>query len=226
MAYKSFYMPSLGYGTPVTTFTKKDCEEMQIPVVNAMLPKMGIALSAPRAVIFGTAQFGGLGLTQLTALQVHTRLQYLLDHLIYGDETGCLMQVLLEYTQLECGWRGNSRAKGYNKYSALLINTIGITEVWENLHTCKATVEVEGIRKSDANKQQDTVIMEALVAPGRFTNKELKEINYCRIYLQALFISDITNLEGNKIEESAGRDQRQVGRQSTWYWPIQKHPTA
>jgi hypothetical protein len=78
MVYNAFYMPSLGYGTPVTTLTKKDCEEIQRPVVNAILPKMGIARTIPRAVVFGTAQFGGLGLTHIASLQDHTRLQYLL----------------------------------------------------------------------------------------------------------------------------------------------------
>jgi hypothetical protein len=64
--------------------------------------------------------------------------------------------------------------------------------------------------------------METLIALGRFTNKQLKGINYCRIYLQAFFISDITTLEGNKIEEWAGRGHNQVRRQSTWEWPIQQ----
>jgi hypothetical protein len=54
MAYNSFYMPSLGYGTPATTLTKQDCEEIQKPVVNAILPNMGVARSTLRAVIFGT----------------------------------------------------------------------------------------------------------------------------------------------------------------------------
>jgi hypothetical protein len=65
MAYNSFYIPILGYGTPATTLTKQDCEEIQKSVVNVILPKMGIARSVPRAVIFGTAQSGGLGLTHL-----------------------------------------------------------------------------------------------------------------------------------------------------------------
>jgi hypothetical protein len=78
-------------------------------------------------------------------------------------------------------------------------------EVWKYLHMCKATVEVDDMWQPEANREQDTVIMETLIASGRFTNKELKEINYCLIYLQELFISDITNLEGNKIEEWAGR---------------------
>jgi hypothetical protein len=52
MAYNAFYM---GYGPPATTLTKQDCEEIQKPIVNAILPKMGIVRSVLRAVIFGTA---------------------------------------------------------------------------------------------------------------------------------------------------------------------------
>jgi hypothetical protein len=131
-------MRSLGYGTPAKTLLKKDCEEIQRPVVNEILPNMGIVRTAPRAVFFGTAQYGGLGLTHLAVLQGHTRLQYLLGRLRCGDATGRLMQMLLEYTQLECGCRGNPLAQDYKNYSALLINTNWITEVWEHLQTCKA----------------------------------------------------------------------------------------
>jgi hypothetical protein len=132
---------------------------------------MGIARSAPRAVIFGSAQFGGMCLTHLTAMQGHTRLQYILVHLRFGDATGRLMQILLEYTQLECGCRGNPLAKDYNNYSALIIKTNWITYVWEHLNTCKATVEADGLWQPEANREHDTVIMEVLIASGRFTNK-------------------------------------------------------
>jgi hypothetical protein len=111
---------------------------------------MGIARSAPRDVIFGTTQFEGMGLTHIEAMQAQTRLQYILGHLRCGDATGRLMQILLEYTQLECGFRGNLLAKDYNNYSALLINTNWITEVWEHLHTCKVTVEVDGMWQPEA----------------------------------------------------------------------------
>jgi hypothetical protein len=76
----SFYMPSLGYWTPATKLTKKDCEEIQRPVVDAILPKLGIARPAPRAIVFGTSQFGGLGLTHLAVLQGHTLIQYLVTY--------------------------------------------------------------------------------------------------------------------------------------------------
>jgi hypothetical protein len=87
MAYTSFYMPSLGYGTPVKTLIKQDCEGIHKPVVNSILPNMSSARSAPRSVVFRTVQFGGLGLTHLAALQGYTRLQYLLAYLGCGDAT-------------------------------------------------------------------------------------------------------------------------------------------
>jgi hypothetical protein len=224
MAYNSFYIPSMGYGTPAMTLSKKDCGEIQRPVVNAILPKMGIARTAPRAIFFGTAQYGGLGSTHLAVLQGHTRLQYLLGNLRYGDTTGCRMQMQLEYTQLEYGCRGNPLAQDYNNYSALLINTNWITEVWEQLQACKAKVEIDGLWQPTENRVRNIMIMESLIASGRFTNKDLKEINYCRIYLQVFYLSDITSIKVNTIAAWAGRGHKQDGRQSTWEWPVQQIP--
>jgi hypothetical protein len=98
--------------------------------------------------------------------------------------------------------------------------------VWEHLQTCKAKVEIDGLWQPTENRVHDIAIMESLIASGRFTNKELKEINYCRIYLQVFFLSDITNIQGNKSTAWAGRGQKKSGRQSTWGWPVQQRPIA
>jgi hypothetical protein len=60
LAYNSFYLPSLVYGTPATTLTQQECYDIQKTVVNATLPKLGISRKAPRGVVFDTAQYGGL----------------------------------------------------------------------------------------------------------------------------------------------------------------------
>jgi hypothetical protein len=199
VAYNSFYMPSLGYVVPATTLTKEECEYIQRPVVNAILPKMGIASSAPRRVVFRTKQYGGLGLTHLAALQGNSRIQYLLGHLRCGDTAGEIVQMLLEYTQLECGCRGNPLQQDYKNYECLLLNKNRITEVWGHLSACKATVEINGLWEPKENRKSYLAIMERLVAAGRFSGKELQQINYCRIYLQVFFMSDIENVTGTEV---------------------------
>jgi hypothetical protein len=74
IAYDSFYLPLIGYRTPATTLTQQECYNIQKPVVNTILPTMGIGRKAHRSVIFGTAQFSGLGLEHLAAYQGHSRL--------------------------------------------------------------------------------------------------------------------------------------------------------
>jgi hypothetical protein len=64
------------------------------------LAKMGIIRKAHRSVVFGTAQFGGLGLEHLAAYQGHSCLQYLMGHLRCNITTRKLMRSMLDYTQL------------------------------------------------------------------------------------------------------------------------------
>jgi hypothetical protein len=42
----------------------------------------------------------------------------------------------------------------------------------------------------------------------------------------SIFLSNITNIQGNKITTWAGRCQKQYGRQSTRDWPVQQRPIA
>jgi hypothetical protein len=56
MAYGAYYLPSLANGTPVTTLSYKECEDVQRAVVAVILPKMGIVHNAARKVVFGSAK--------------------------------------------------------------------------------------------------------------------------------------------------------------------------
>jgi hypothetical protein len=206
-------MPSLGYGVPARTLTKEECEDIQRPVVNTIFPKMGIARSAPRKVVFGTTQYGSLGLTRIKALQGNIRLQYLLGHLRCGDTTCELMQMLLEYTQLEYGCRGSPLQQDYKKYECLLLNKNWITEVWGHLSTCKAILEINGLWEPKENRKSDLAIMERLVVSGSFSGKEFQQINYCIIYLQVFFMSDIANVKGTKVEEWARKGKKIIGKE-------------
>jgi hypothetical protein len=96
-------MASLSYSTAATYLDIKECEAIQRPVVNAILPKLGVNRNTARTVVFGTSKYGGLGLDHLAAVQGFAQLQYLIGSLRTQDTTGDLYQILLEYTQLECG---------------------------------------------------------------------------------------------------------------------------
>jgi hypothetical protein len=143
--YNCYYMPSIAYGTPATTLSFKECDDLQKLVINTILPKMGITSKAAREVVFGTAWYGGIGLDHLAAVQIHGQLQYLLGHLRCKGTNGKLIRMMMEFTQMECGCTGNVFEQSYKQYAGAIIDENWITAIWAHLERCEATVKIIGM---------------------------------------------------------------------------------
>jgi hypothetical protein len=48
------------------------------------------------------------------------------------------------------------------------------------------------------------------------SDKQMRDFNICRIYLQTFYISDITDLAGKSIEDWAKQGKRQANRTIKW----------
>jgi hypothetical protein len=81
-------------------------------------------------VVFGTTNYGGLGL-----------LQYLLGHLRSEDTSGTLYQILMEFTQLECGMEEEILSCDFDKYERNILTPHWIMECWMFLKKYDATIE-------------------------------------------------------------------------------------
>jgi hypothetical protein len=224
--YNCYYMPSIGYGTPATTVSFKECDDLQKPIVNAILPKMGITSKAPRAVVFRTTRYGGIGLDYLAVVQSHGQLQYLLGHLRCKDNTGQLIRMVMEFTQIVCGCTDNVFEKSYKKYAGAIIDENWIMVIWSHLERCEATVKITGMWKPTHGRENDNAIMETITASGRFRPVEMREINRCRLYLQVFLTSDIPDNRGKHLEPWVLKGQRQSTRKSICEWPVHQIPTA
>jgi len=62
IAYRTYYLPMLCYPLQTTTFTAHQLKTIQSPSINAILTKLGYNRHFPRDVVFGPAEYGGLGL--------------------------------------------------------------------------------------------------------------------------------------------------------------------
>jgi hypothetical protein len=132
----------LAYGTPATTLSYKECEDVQRAVIAAILPKMGIVRNAARKVVFGTVKYGSLGLDHLATIQNYSRLQYLIGHIRSKSITSKLIHQQLDYTQLEIGCSAQVLGQYFTRYSQAILCPNWITAIWELLHACKATAAI------------------------------------------------------------------------------------
>jgi hypothetical protein len=175
--------------------------------------------------VFGTSKYGGLGLDHLAAVQGFAQLQYLIGSLRTQDTTGDLYQMLLEYTQPECGTDTPILEAEFTRYGPTILTKNWITECWRYLSLCKSTVEITGLWAPTKSRQGDIALMDDFIKQD-ITDAQMKDVNRCRIYLQVFNISDITDLSGKTIEDWAKRGKRQSNRTSKWNWPVQQRPPA
>jgi hypothetical protein len=224
MAYGAYYLPSLAYGTPATTLSYKECEDVQRAVIAAILPKMGIIRNAARKVVFGTAKYGGLGLDHLATIQNYSRLQYLIGHIRSKSITSKLIRQHLDYTQLEIGCSAQVLDQDFTQYSQAILCPNWITAIWESVHACKATVAINWDWIPQSARIGDITIMKKLTVSALVNKRDLADINICRVYLRVFFLSDIVNIQGGTIEEWEITGERSNARRSTWHWPVQQKP--
>ena len=57
------------------------------------------------------------------------------------------------------------------------------------------------------------------------STNQLQLLTACRLYLQITFLSDITNIAGEKIIQGATTGQKQDIPPSKLRWPVQKNQT-
>jgi hypothetical protein len=174
-------MPSLSYGTPATTLSYKECEDVQQVVFAAILPKMGIVPNATRKVVFGLAEYCGLRIDHLATVQNFSRLQYLIDHIRSKSITSKLIRQQLDYTQLEICCPSQVLSQDYTQNSKVILCPNWITAIWESLNTCKASVVIKSNWIPHPAKIGNATIMEALTGSTLVNKRYLAAIQRCCI---------------------------------------------
>lgn len=67
--------------------------------------------------------------------------------------------------------------------------------------------------------------MDLVVYSQKFTNHELTQMNLCRLYLRAFFLSDLCSGNGRGIMDNYKSGLRSPHRTSIWIWSRQQRPS-
>ena len=163
MILKMRYYPAIQWCLPITTFTNKECNSIQRPMINAALPKLGINRSMPRTVIFGPLRYGGLSILSLSQDQLCKHTKMTLSHLRSTSSTGTNFHHALSAFQLYIGcefpfWTENPKDYPY----APDPRTSKISYLWHQLRSIGSTLYVRDMWTPTSQGTNDTSIMSAM----------------------------------------------------------------
>jgi hypothetical protein len=120
-----------------------------------------------------------------------------------GESTKSLMsghhdQMLLKYTQLECGTATLILEADFSRCEQTIMAKNWITECWKYLFLCESTATISGLWSPAKGREGDTALMDEFTIQD-LTDKKMGDFNRCIMYLQAFYTSGIMDLAGKAI---------------------------
>ena len=217
--YSALWIPKLRYVAPVVCFSRKQCTAIDRKVVRQCLGATGVNRNFPRAVVFGPKKYGGMEWESMASLLVYEKIKFVVTHLRKQDKMGKLLCIMIETIQIQAGLNEevmNTKIKWQEWVERCWFSNL---KYW--LDEINGALHVNYERQCP-QRQFDRALMEIFDRWG-LPKKTLKALNRVRIYLQVIFVSDISTGDGSEIEQEAFEGRRI--RHSVLHWPRQIRPT-
>ena len=195
--YSSVFCKSVGYPLAVSRMSTKQIGKIQGPMTPVILNRLGYERRLSHALAFGPRSFGGLGLTHLKTVQASSQIKLMLRHLRNPGQPGTLAKINLNRLQYTAG-------VSFPIFEQPKTHLPHLEGTWlphfrELLSELNASLRVADVRIAPMQRENDEYIMDRVLSSSSFSDRETRLINYCRLYLQCICISDISTACGTKL---------------------------
>jgi ribonuclease HI len=220
LAYETTYIPSMRYSLTTTAINQLDMETIQQKATSAFLSKMGYNRNMPREVVYGHPLYQGLGLRHLYDMQGIDGIIAFIREINYKSTIQTILMSTAQALQIEAGIGKNIfETTGPLPH----ISWSWLMSIRDFLEHIDAEIRGVPITVIPRCRENDKYLME-WVSRDRHSQREIRQIQAVRLYLQVTLLSEITDATGDRInQEFLTPNQRKS--KSTWLWPRQEKPS-
>ena len=224
--YRGIYQLSVGYVLPLTYFTNKELNQIQKQAHRAFVAKCGYNRNTNLAVVYGPRALGGLGFFHLYDLQGYGQIECFIKYWrTPNSQPGRILRIVMSWIQY-CAGVGWSILDNTKKAIPHLEST-WITSMRTYMATIEAKIQMREPMLPPLQRQNDSYIMDHVLDHEKFTPANIKAINWCRIYLGVVTISDMTNANGTHILQAVWEGNLEaMPTRNTWLRVHQRKPNA
>jgi hypothetical protein len=196
--YTSIYLPSMGYVLPTCFFPESVLQHVSNSALRAFLAKCGYNRNTQRTIVYAPIRFGGCGFISLYLLQGEGQILTFLKHWRTDTDAGNLLRVAISWTQLHIG----------TSFCFLTDTTSSLPHLpgrWlrslrDFLSAIDGFIELDHYFLPPTQRERDVYLMDMVLQSDTFTSKEICTLNFCRLYLQAVTLSDICLADGVTLD--------------------------
>ena len=222
--YFAYYLPSVTYPLSSSHFSSNQLDNVQKKALCILLARCGYNRNMKRAVVFGPTTYGGAGFLRLYDHQGIGQITTFLRHWRKGTVVGQLLRVLITWCNYSVGMSTSVVTDVHTPLPHLESQWIG--SLRDYLASVDAWLETDEPCVAPLERVNDDYIMERIVKSGKFSPAQIRTANYCRLFLGAVTLSDLTTTTGKYLDQAkvAGRPSL-LGTTTTWLKVHQESPS-
>ena len=222
--YYAYYLPSITYPLSSSHFTSSQLDTVQRTALCILLARCGYNRNMKRAVVFGPSEYGGAGFLRLYDHQGISQVTTFIRHWRKGTVLGQLLRVLVTWCNYSVGMSTSVVTDVHTPLPHLESKWLG--SLRQYLASVDAWIETDDSCLPPLERVNDEYIMERIVRSQTFSAAQIRTLNYCRLYLGAVTLSDLTTTTGRYLDQSkvAGRPSL-LGSNTKWLKVNQESPS-
>ena len=214
-------MPAIDYVLHATSFSKRQCKQMDTNIRKNIYPHMRFNRHTPAAVMQAPWDQGGMNMPDTYVRQTQLQTEYVIKQLRNGNTVENDFLVTLDIIQLQSGLiTPLFEYKGSVPY----MDVGYIASLRERLAEIDASIWIEKAWTPSLQREGDKSLMEAFLRRN-LTPDTLRKLNAVRIYMRVITLSDIVLEDGATIGHTTCSTRGEFIAGSDLHWPpISKPP--
>jgi hypothetical protein len=222
--YRSCYVPAVTYPLTSSFLSPSQLTSIQTKAMAIIAAKCGFNRKTKKEVLYGPHELGGAGFCHLIAQQGICQTTYFLRHWRSQSSVGKLLKCTMAWVHLSVGMPYSILERTEEVLPHL--ESKWIRSLREFLASISVSLQLDDPCVPPTQREHDCYLMDMIIQSKQFTPAEIRKLNYCRLFLQAVTLSDITKPNGMELDPCflQGRSSLHSGR-TRWHTINQDRPS-
>jgi hypothetical protein len=196
----SDFLPSVTYPLPTSSIPEKNLVKLQHQTAWRFLNRLGYSRHTPRAVVFGPSSLGGANFRPLYDEQGSRQVELVLKHLRTPSGINDHLRIALSWIQRLSGTSYSILEKPSIPLPHL--ETVFFPSLRSYLASTNSRFELQDTYSTPRQRINDSHLMDLVLSSRMFAPRQIRLINYCRLYLQVHTTADIATAGGTHMDRA------------------------
>ena len=191
------FVPSIGYPLSVCHLSQSQLHQLQAPYLSILRNKLRLPRSHPKALMFGPRSHGGLGTLDLRIEAGLGGIDNIVRNLRSPGKARSIINIFLHKWQHASGM--SLPLLEYPSIHAPHLEGHYYVYIRQFLAIHQLSLEVYGLTPALPPRENDECIMDVACDSAYFTDQEIRQIYYCKSYLEVFWLSDMCTADGEQL---------------------------